>query len=183
MHAKTKKATTKLTTGIALVIVLSFCLCVTTFALAYATITVENNLFTTATMQINLNDGKPVIEENEFLFEPGMTVKKDFFLENQSSIEVYYKIYFEDLEGGLANFLQVTIKAGDEVLYDGTARNLTRDKVEAAKNTLPAGKKQDMEIYFYFPPEIGNAAQGLDLSFKLAADAVQTQNNPFKRFE
>ncbi len=183
MRSETKRTATKLTTGIALIIVLSFCLCITTFALAYATITVENNLFTTATMQINLNDGRPIIEENEFLFEPGMTVKKDFFLENQSSIDVYYKIYFEDLEGGLANFLWVTIKAGDEVLYDGMARNLTRDKAKAAETALSASRKQDMEIYFYLPTEIGNAAQGKDLSFKLAADAVQTKNNPFKRFE
>lgn len=183
MRAESKRTATKLTTGIALVIILSICLCITTFALAYATITVEYNIFSTATMQINLNDGKPVIEENEFLFEPGMTVKKDFFLENQSSIEVYYKIYFEELDGGLANFLQVTIKAGDEILYDGMARNFTRNKVEAAETSLAAGQKQDLEIYFYFPPEIGNAAQGLDLSFKLAAEAVQTKNNPNRLFD
>ena len=63
-----------------IIIVLAFCLCITTFALVYASVSVGNNLFHTGEVKINLNDGKPVIREHEFLFEPGMTVVKDFFI-------------------------------------------------------------------------------------------------------
>ena len=52
----------KLTAGIIILIILSIALCITTFALVYSTISVENNIFKTGSIQINLNDGKPVIE-------------------------------------------------------------------------------------------------------------------------
>lgn len=76
------KTVKKLTASVAAVIVLAVCLCVTTFALAYSVVAADNNLFRTGVIKINLNDGEPVIEEHEFLFEPGMTVEKPFFIEN-----------------------------------------------------------------------------------------------------
>ena len=59
---KTEK---KLKRGIAAVVVLAACLCVTTLALIYSAVSVDNNLFQTGTVKMNLNDGKPVIEEGE----------------------------------------------------------------------------------------------------------------------
>ena len=64
-NSKTAK---KLTGSIIAAIVLAICLCITTFALVWATVSVDNNLFHTGTVKINLNDGKSVIEEHEFLF-------------------------------------------------------------------------------------------------------------------
>ena len=86
------KTVKRLTGGIATLVTLALCLCLTTFALVYASVSVDNNLFGTAEVKINLNDGQPLIRENDLLFEPGMTVKKDFFIENQSTLDVYYKI-------------------------------------------------------------------------------------------
>ena len=54
--AETKTAK-RLTGGIIAIIVLAVCLCITTFALVYASISVENNLFHTGEIKINLNDG------------------------------------------------------------------------------------------------------------------------------
>ena len=88
MHnSKTGK---KLTGGIITIILLTVCLAITTFALVFASVSVDNNIFKTGEVKINLNDGKPVINEHEFIFEPGMTVKKDFFIENDSTWDVYY---------------------------------------------------------------------------------------------
>ncbi len=179
---KTKTAR-KLTAGIITIIILSICLCITTFALIYARVTVENNLFETGTIKINLNDGNPVIQENEFLFEPGMTVEKPFFIENKGTWAVYYKIYFDEVEGGLSDVLEITIKDGETVLWQGTAKELTKDKVKVADNELAAGEKKPLKIYFYFPPEKGNEAQNLNLAFELRADATQTKNNPNRAFD
>ena len=82
------KTAQKLTSSIVIIAFLAVCLCITTFALIYSMVSVDNNLFETGVVKINLNGGKPVIEEHEFLFEPGMSVKKDFFLENQSTCDV-----------------------------------------------------------------------------------------------
>ena len=115
------KTAKRLTGGIIAIVALAVCLCITTFALVYASVSVENNLFHTGKVKINLNDGKPVIREHEFIFEPGMTVKKDFFIENDSSWDVYYRIYLENVSGGLADVLEITVKDGDRAMYSGTA--------------------------------------------------------------
>ena len=92
----------------------------------------ENNYFRTGEVKLNLNDGEPIISEHEFLFEPGMTVKKDFFIRNESTWDVYYRIYFDNISGGLADVLDVTIKNGETVLYSGKPSELVRSSVPAA---------------------------------------------------
>jgi len=177
------KTAKKLTGGIVAIIVLAVCLVITTFALVYASVSVENNLFRTGEVKINLNDGEPVIREHEFLFEPGMTVKKDFFIENGSTWDVYYRLYFDNVSGGLADVLEITVKDGDKVLYSGTANELTKKNVVAADDTLKIGQKRNLTVYFHFPEEKGNETQNLDLTFTMCAEATQTKNNPNKLFD
>lgn len=180
--ADTQNTAKRLTGGIAVIIVLALCLCFTTFALVWASVSVENNLFHTGNVEINLNDGKPVIQEHEFIFEPGMTVKKDFFIENNSSWAVYYRIYFDNVSGGLADLLEITIKDGENVLYRGSANELDRGSVAAAKDELAVKERKTLTVYFHFPEESGNEAQNLDLTFTMCADATQTKNNPNRLF-
>lgn len=177
------KTVKKLTASVAAIIILAICLCVTTFALAYSVVAVDNNLFQTGIIKINLNDGKPVIEEHEFLFEPGMTVEKDFFIENQSTWDVYYRLYFDNLEGGLADVLDISLRDGDKVLYAGKAAELIKANAGAADDILKLNERRELTISFHFPEEAGNDAQNLYLSFDLKADAVQTKNNPNRLFD
>ena len=181
--ANENRTAKKLTASVAAIIVLAICLCITTFALVYSAVAVENNLFQTGTVKINLNDGKPVIEEHEFLFEPGATVEKDFFIENQSTWDVYYKLYLDDVEGGLSDVLEVSVRDGDTVLYRGKTAELTRENAGAADDILKLNERRDLTISFHFPEEAGNAAQNRYLSFVLKADAVQTKNNPDRLFD
>lgn len=173
----------KLISGIAVIVILVICLCITTFALFYAMVSVDDNVFHTGKVEINLNDGEPVIEEHEFLFEPGMTVKKEFFIENNSTWDVYYKLYFANVEGGLADVLDITVVDGDTVLYSGKMDELTYKDVGAAEKILRQDERRELTIYFHFPEKSGNSAQNLTLAFDLCADVVQTKNNPDKVFE
>ena len=138
------KTAKKLTGGIVAIVILALCLCITTFALVYASVSVNNNIFHTGEVKINLNNGKPVIQEHEFLFEPGMTVVKDFFVENESTWDVYYRLYLDNVSGGLADVLTITVKDGDKTLYSGTANELTRQNVLAADDTLKVGQRRDL---------------------------------------
>lgn len=173
----------RLTGGIIAIVALAVCLCITTFALVYASVSVENNLFHTGKVKINLNDGKPVIREHEFIFEPGMTVKKDFFIENDSTWDVYYRIYLENVSGGLADVLEITVKDGDRALYSGTASELTQQNITAADDTLKIGQKRNLTVYFHFPEDKGNETQNLDLTFTMCTEATQTKNNPNRLFD
>lgn len=177
------KTAKRLTGGIIAIVALAVCLCITTFALVYASVSVENNLFHTGKVKINLNDGKPVIREHEFIFEPGMTVKKDFFIENDSTWDVYYRIYLENVSGGLADVLEITVKDGDRALYSGTASELTQQNATAADDTLKIGQKRNLTVYFHFPEDKGNETQNLDLTFTMCAEATQTKNNPNRLFD
>lgn len=177
------KTTKKLTASIAAVIILTLCLSITTYALVRETVCVENNIFQAGTVQINLNDGKPVIEEHEFLVEPGMTVEKPFFIKNQSTCDVYYKIYFDNVKGGLATILEITIKDGDKVLFTGTAADLSRINVGAADDVLRINERKELTVTFHYPEKEGNITQNQRLSFDMCADAVQTRNNPNKAFD
>ena len=176
------KTAKRLTGGIIAIIILAVCLCITTFALVHASVSVENNLFHTGEVKINLNDGKPVIREHEFLFEPGMTVVKDFFIENDSTWDVYYRLYLDHVSGGLADVLTVTIKDGDKTLYSGTANELKKQNVAAADDTLKIGQRRNLTVVFHYPENSGNDTQNLDLTFTLCAEATQTKNNPGRLF-
>lgn len=177
------KTANKLTGSIIMIIILAICLCITTFALILASVSVEENIFHTGIVKINLNDGKPVIEEYEYLFEPGMTVQKSFFIESTSTDDVYYKLYFDNIEGGLADVLGITILDGDTVLFSGTMQELTREKTAAADDILHPNERRDLVIQFHFPNASGNETQNLSLKFDMKADAVQTRNNPDKLFD
>ena len=183
---KTKSNTSKkLTAGIVTLLLLLCCLCVTTYALVMVSVSVSGNHFQTGTVKINLNNSQPIISEHEFLFEPGMTVRKDFFVENQSTDSVYYRLYFDDISGGLADVLEITITDGTDtskVLYSGTITELTRDQVGAADDILLLAERRDLSIFFYFPPISGNTTQNLTLAFDMCAEAVQTRNNSAKTF-
>ena len=180
---KKSKTVKKLTGSVIAIVILSICLCITTFALVYSTVAVENNLFHTGTVKLNLNDGNPVIEEHEFLFEPGMTVEKEFFIENQSTWDVYYRLYFSDIDGELSDVLEVAVRDGNKILFNGKMADMTKDKVGAADDILKLKERRNLTVSFHFPEEVGNAAQRLYLTFTMGADAVQTKNNPNKLFD
>ena len=62
--------------------------------------------------------------------------------ENESSDDVYYKIYFENVDGDLADALDVTISYEDdsEVLYHGKARNLKLENSDVESEILHYGE-------------------------------------------
>ena len=173
----------QLTTSILLVVLLTFGLFITTYSLMMVSVEIKEHYFQTGNIEINLNDGNPVIEEHEFLFNPGMTVKKEFFIENLSTWDIYYKIYFEEVKGGLANILDITIQDGNKILFEGTAAELSRVNVRAADDTLQENEKRILSIYFHYPKDKGNITQNMTLSFDLCAEATQTKNNPNKLFD
>ena len=173
----------RLTAGVIILILLTLCLCITTVALVIATLKVENNLFSTGQVSINLNDGKTIVEETGLTFEPGATIEKQFFVENTSSCDVYYRIYFANLDGALTNVLKISIKDGENVLYSGTAAELNRESVTAVPDALKIGEKKTLTVSFYFPPESGNDLQQATMTFDVGADAVQTKNNPNRLFD
>ena len=165
-----------------IIIFLTMCLCITTLALYFSKVLVDDNFFQTGTVEINLNGGQAIIEEHEFLFEPGMRIKRDFFIENKGSTGVYYKLYFNHIEGGLSDVLEITVYSDNQVIYSGTASEFTKQNVAPVNETLKVNQIQNFIIDFYYPKIAGNDTQNHSLTFELCADAVQTKNNQNREF-
>ena len=173
----------RLKAGIIILISLTACLCVTTFALIYSTLTVDNNLFGTGNVSIDLNGGKAIVSETDFRLYPGAVVEKEFYIQNNSTDSVYYKLFFEGVDGSLAPLVQITVFHENKELYHGTAASLTKKDVRAADDILTIGEKRILTLAFYLPEETNNEGQSGYLSFDLCAEAVQSKNNPDRNFD
>ncbi len=174
----------RLSISVAALISLCISLCITSFALGYATYEVRDNRFQTGGIEIDLNGGQPIIGADEFLFEPGMTVEKSFYIKNKGTWAVYYKLYFEEVSGRLGDVLDVAILDQEgNLLLSGKLSSLTKKHVPALEHELAVEERQDLTVRFHFPEDAGNAVQGDSLSFGLSAVAVQTKNNPNKEFD
>lgn len=125
---------------------------------------------------LNLNDGKAVIERHEQFFQPGTTVEKSFFIENTGSRDVSYRLYLDQIHGGLADILVVTIFHGDALLYEGTAQGLSAQNAPAIDNYLPGNTRIDLTIRFYLPEGIPREKENAALSFYLCAEAFSITN-------
>ena len=170
--------------GMAGVVVLFGVLCTTTIAYAYyVTKEVLNNEFTTGEVDISLSEEGNAVGSGEILLEPGAEIVKDFKVTNDSTCEVYYKLYFSDIEGELAEVLEVTVLADDEEVGTGILSELLSDGGIVAEEALEVGEDAYVSVLIHMPEECGNEAQAQKVSFELHVDAVQVPNNPDRAFE
>ena len=172
--------------NIATIILLAICLCITTFALVASTV-VQRNIFETGNIDIQvidengkINDEARLIEERDFLFEPGMTVVKPVYVKNTGTWDAYCKLYFKDIKGDLADILDVTVadKITGDVLYTGKVSGLNSTSKALGVTEIKEKEKREYTVTFHYPEAEGNAGQGKELTFTMEAKAIQTKNNP-----
>ena len=172
--------------NIATIILLAICLCITTFALVASTV-VQRNIFETGNIDIQvidengkINDEARLIEERDFLFEPGMTVVKPVYVKNTGTWDAYCKLYFNDIKGDLADILDVTVadKITGDVLYTGKVSGLNSTSKALGVTEIKEKEKREYTVTFHYPEAEGNAGQGKELTFTMEAKAIQTKNNP-----
>ena len=168
----------KLNVMIVTVVLLVCGLTITSLALASSIVSVRNNHFAMSMgVELKINEGNPVVDVTDVLYEPGGTYRSEFPIANLGSFDVWYRVYFTEVEGPLKDFITVTIKEKDgTVLCNGTMNDLRSDKV--AVSSLAAGEEKTLYIEFYFSPDTDNSAQGQTVSFNITANASQKQNNP-----
>ena len=172
----------KLNIMIVTVVLLVIGLAVTSFALASSIVSVRNNRFTMSMgVSLKVNDGNPVVDMTDILFEPGGTYRSEFPISNLGTFDVWYRIYFTDVEGELKDEINVTIKEQNgTVLCQGKIGELGSNEV--AVSTLASGEEKTLIIEFHFSSTADNDAQGKAVSFNITADATQQKNNPGQDF-
>lgn len=155
----------------------------TTYALISSFVSVNENLFQTETVKIELNGGKTVFDGSDMNIEPGHTLVRDFTVENKGTAEVYVRLYLENVQGALQEVLTFSIYEGDKLLFNGSADEWTRESPCISDTPLAVGEIRTLTAVVKMDENAGNAYQVAGITFDMTADAVQSKNNPDKTFE
>lgn len=125
-----------------------------------------------------LNDGKKVIPEDKYTtFEPGMTIREVFTIENKSTSDkkdVHYGFYFDGLNR-YAKGLEVKILTLDgQTVAEGTMQSMNRGnavpiKCNGVEDILAAGESKKLILQIHYPEESNNDAmlQSFEFDFCL----------------
>lgn len=132
------------------------------------------NRFATGTVSIALEGSF-----DEANIEPGHTVIENFAVTNKGGADAYWRMSFENLQGPLADALDVTVidDAGVQV-YHGSAVDLDAGMAYAqGSRSLAPGQTATFTVQVHMSESAGNGYQGADVTFDVKVDAVQAKNN------
>lgn len=167
--------------SIFIVLVLSVMLALTTVALFASVLTSEDNFFETAQVKIDVNDGQVLFDGNMHI-EPGMTLKEDLVIKNLSTVDVYYRLYLENVDGALKDALIFKIYDGEELLYSASAADFSEQNPFVGQEILQPDQTKTLSLCVRMKETAGNMYQQQSIQFDLSANAVQAKNNPDKEF-
>ncbi|MDU4698049.1 MAG: hypothetical protein E6Y08_19765 [Paenibacillus sp.] len=109
--------------------------------------------------------------------KPGDRVERSFTIANDGSVAFDYKVRTRFVTGDTAFFdvLQLTVKDGDTVIYDGA---LHLEQQDIALGRLAAGGENELDLSVIFPEEAGNEYQGktATIAFAFSAYAEEPSN-------
>lgn len=181
---KRMKGATRTVGNLILAMALVIGLGATTVAIAANQVTLGNNIFQTGVLKVTLNDDKPVFDQ-DILLEPGMMVQQKFTISNEGSVDAYYRLWFDEIDGDLAEELEIEIKEGKRRIFEGSFEDIMEETetVYANTSTLNANETKEMTIIILLPEEAKNNMQGKTVSFRLNFDATQKDGNISKEFE
>ena len=176
----------RLSLSISVLLTLCITLCVTSFALGYTFLRTEAGYFRTGTVDIELQEGSFFIQGSstgDFLFEPGMRVSKTFSIESKSTDPdgVWYQLYFDQVDGSLADLIEVTVSHDGKTVLSGKLSAMTRENTSAPEK-LSLQETRQFTVGLHYPEHASNDGQGGTAVFVLCAEAVQGKNNPTGRF-
>ena len=107
-------------------------------------------------------------------------MEETFFIQNDSMVSVYARLYLDNVSGSLADSVTVSIYDCEDITNFGTVWN----KGEGGRlfvefpNVLPIFEQMELAAVF----SVESGAHG-EMQFQLACDAVQTTNNPERIYD
>ena len=142
------------------------------FAVVSSAVLTTSRFWESENVQIWLNDEEPIISGEGIFFEPGMNYTKDFELRNDGKTILSYRLYFDNVDGGLADVVEVTIRDGEKVLYQGTINELNKYDTRNAEEGIRPRETKVLTISFDYPKYAGMPDLGTYATFDLWAVGV-----------
>ena len=177
-----------------IIFILVVMLAATTYALALSFVSVDDNQFETGDVEIEINNGEAIFDDENLKIEPGYRLVKTFTVKNAGTADAYYRFYLENVEGSLQNSLIFSFYEGDvkdslagtnstvKPVLTGAAAELTKSDVAQGIGELKKGEEKTFTVLVKMKESAGNTYQGGYISFNLTAEAVQSRNNPNRVF-
>ncbi len=175
-----KSSRRRLINAVSSVLVLVCLLTTATMAYEYSIKQVDDNLFTTGEVSIELRREQ---EAYSRVIYPNDTVEESFTIRNNGTCDVFYKVYVSNIQGELAKWLEVTVKTDGKVLFSGNMEEFNGAEDSKAVDVLKYGEEKTLTVTIHMSEDSDNSAQGLKLSYDLNVDAVQTKNNHDAQFD
>ncbi len=172
MKNSNERTTKRLYFYVAVLVAIFACLFAISFAVSWSSTTATAAVYSSsnAVENIDINGGKPVIGEDEFILEPGMNISKDFYIANNGEAPAYYG--FTEVSGNLSGIIDVTLVSDGNAVFSGKAEKL--DDIEGFMNDIiPAGCRKNFVITFSYPESAGNKTQNQELNFTLYSDFTE----------
>ncbi len=161
------------------------------YAFYWLTLEVKDNYFHTGTIDVDIEfapavEGKVDLYDQDVLYEPGMTVRGDFIVINNSTDEngIWYHLYFSHLSGSLADVMYARIYDGETLLMEGSVRDLA-SQLQTPLLHMPyqaGGSTHTYTLELHYPEQAGNETQNGTLQYALSISATQRTENPDGRF-
>ena len=172
MRKNNEKTANKLYIYAIILAVIFACLFAASFAVSWSSTTANASVYASsnAVENIDINGGKQIIGEDEFILEPGMTVNKDFYIINNGESPAYYG--FTDVSGELAGIIDIILESESNVVFSGKAAKLN-EIAGFMTDLIPAGVRKDFTITFSYPENAGNKTQNQELNFTLYSDFAE----------
>ncbi|MDR1628918.1 MAG: hypothetical protein LBS36_01690 [Oscillospiraceae bacterium] len=177
-----KKTERRLIVCLSAIAILFVMLVITTYALVYSMVALDGSFFDNAYVALDLNQGKPVFSVRDTKLAPGGSFSKPFTITNRGTVDVWYRIYLEDVRGTLAEAVDCEIYEGGELVHSGRLSELTQNGAYVSISGLAVNETRTLTAVLKMPGGTPNDYNGGWVTFDLAADAVQLRNNPGKLF-
>lgn len=174
-----KKKKILITSAVVILALLATLICSTVFSVNNRTL--KNLRLSQGSLQIDLNGGEPVLG-SDILFEPGMTIRKDFTLENKGTADCFYKIYFTELPEEIAEKITVTILDGTQTIISSTMLDMTKETAYVINDNLMGGEKEVFTLCLEISDKIENIEQSSEYTLDMFIEAVQRDNNADANF-
>ena len=147
-----------------------------TFVIKVAGLDADTVVISTANVSINTKDGAPILSQYEF--DDWNGVEEPFFIQNDSTVSVYARLYLDNVSGSLADSVTVSVYDGDTNFGAVWNKGAGGRLFVALPNVLRVNERMDLTVIF----SVESGAHG-EMQFELACDVVQTKNNPERIYD
>ncbi len=173
----------KLARSIALVFLLVVTFAIVTYAVLRATTRVSDHFVQTGEISITFDTETQIFDGVDYNLEPGASVVQTLSVKNVGTGALYFRLYFENVEGIVSDQLTFNFYDEDGALVKSvSAKEFTSDNYLESTVALEVGETVEYEVIVTMGKSAGNTYQDQSLTFDIVALAVQSKNNDAQEF-